>query len=292
MTAELGDWLAELGESDPATAAEVAASLVSVLIAAEPTDLPTLSDPASSPPPDPRESADHTYQQLLEDMQRVRRSVTDMASTRQRAELRLGLLRNSDAGTTEIADAELADARRREEQLTKLARQLQDQVHAYRTAKESAKALYTATEAELSVAEALDTEGGDRDAKVAELRQQLRASAARLLKLAGKPAQPQYGAEAVPGVLELRANPLGSDVRILLAIEPADTVTLLAVLEGQEAVSQHGADAVKLASDLLTEIRTDGWPADIDEVIFANSGAFLARFFPDNGGTSRADDEA
>jgi nucleotide-binding universal stress UspA family protein len=97
------------------------------------------------------------------------------------------------------------------------------------------------------------------------------------------PPRPQPAAEPAAGLLELRADPLGSDIRILFAVEPANTVTLLAVLEDPEAVSEHGDEAIRLASDLLAEIREAGWPADVEEVTLENSGAFLARFFPPDG---------
>jgi len=89
-------------------------------------------------------------------------------------------------------------------------------------------------------------------------------------------------------LLELRADPLGTDTRILLAVEPADTVMLLAVLEGPEAVSEHGAEAIRVTSDLLTEIREGGWPADMEVITLADAGALLARFFPaDDGRVAR-----
>jgi hypothetical protein len=90
----------------------------------------------------------------------------------------------------------------------------------------------------------------------------------------------------VAGLLELRADPLGRDVRLLLALEPADTVTLLAVLDGEDAITEHRVQAIRLAGDLLTDIRAGDWPpgetddpADI-EVTFADAATFLARFFP------------
>jgi DNA-binding XRE family transcriptional regulator len=94
--------------------------------------------------------------------------------------------------------------------------------------------------------------------------------------------------QVTAGLLELRADPLGADVRILLAIEPADTVTLLAVLDGSAAVNAHRHQAIKLAGELLAELRANGWPrADAGsgepsgaELTFAYPGAFLATYFP------------
>jgi hypothetical protein len=94
--------------------------------------------------------------------------------------------------------------------------------------------------------------------------------------------------QVTAGLLELRADPLGADIRILLAVEPADTVTLLAVLDGSAAVNEHRHKAIKLAAELLAELRANGWPrADAGsgepsgaELTFAYPGAFLATYFP------------
>jgi hypothetical protein len=67
------------------------------------------------------------------------------------------------------------------------------------------------------------------------------------------------------GLLELRADPLGGDARILFAVEPAGTITLLAVLESQEAVRRDRDTAIDLASGLLAEIREHGWPQPHDK---------------------------
>jgi hypothetical protein len=72
---------------------------------------------------------------------------------------------------------------------------------------------------------------------------------------------PGAGAPSLaPGLLELRADPLGGDIRLLFAMEPPDTVTVLAVLEGEGAVHVHRDKALSLASDLLIEIRSGEWP--------------------------------
>jgi hypothetical protein len=110
-------------------------------------------------------------------------------------------------------------------------------------------------------------------------------------------------AKAVPaGLLELRADPLGSDARLLYAVEPAGTVTLLAVLDDIAAVAAHRGEAIDLAGELLEEIRADGWPgasgapdtaatdAANDLVTLAGAAAFLDRYFAgrQSGITERA----
>jgi hypothetical protein len=90
-------------------------------------------------------------------------------------------------------------------------------------------------------------------------------------------------------VRELNADPLGADVRILFAIEPDDTVTLLAVLEGTESIIADLDDALGLAAELLDEIRADGQPdttgeAQEDWLEFDRTVSFLERFFADRDG--------
>jgi hypothetical protein len=323
MTAELGAWLTELGDSEPATAAEVGAALIAVLEAADPPGLAIVEPSTQSA--DPRETADYAYRQLLESLQRVRRRVADVATTRKRLSLRLHDRRGAGADAAEIAELErdLVAAQQGEEVLTEQSQRLQRQVDAFRTATESAKAIYTVAEARLRIAEALEAAGDEPDDDLDQLRENLREaerklSAARSGAAVGVIRQPQPSVQAgtehpaapephssaqplaqrpmppspqqpaavpAPGLLELRADPLGSDIRILFALEPAGTATLLAVLEGPEALSEHGLEAIRLSSKLLTEIRDGGWPNDIDEVVLGDAGAFLARFFPANDGS-------
>jgi phage shock protein A len=280
MTAELGDWLTELGESEPATAAEVATALCAIMAAADPSKLPAVGPVPSPRPADPREAVDHAYEHMLEELQQVRRDVADVASSRQRTDLRLGAERAAGADAARVAELErdLATVRQIEAQLAEQSLRLQWQVDAFRAAKETAKAVYTAAVARLRIAEALDGADGEPDADLAQLRADCLAAEQRLQAMAAP--------ERASGLLELRADASGSDIRILLAVEPADTVTLLAVLEGPEAVIEHSAEAASLASGLLTEIREDGWPADVGEVTFEDSGALLARFGPPATATS------
>jgi hypothetical protein len=360
MTVELSNWLTELGDSEPATAAEVGAALVAVLDAAEPSGLAMLGSPTTPYSRDPRETADYLYQQMLKELQHLRRRVAELATPRKRAELRLHEQRDAEADPAEIAELEheRAEAQRREAPLSELSLRLQWDVEVFRAAKESGKAVYTVAEAQLGTAgaiSALEGRGSSADATqltaaLKDAREQMERVNARGLEtlhqirdqvgqaddgrsnqpageppeptrppaprppqppepphpaaprpLAPRPPQPPEPAQPrppigppsplpaesmpAPGLLELRADPLGSEMRILLAVEPAGTVTLLAVLEGPEAASDHGADAVKLASDLLTEIRQDGWPPDVGEVALEDSGAFLARFFPADDGS-------
>jgi hypothetical protein len=322
MTAELGDWLTELGGSSPAVAAEVGAALVAVMESADPAGLAIVEPSAQSA--DPRETADYAYRHLLESLQRMRRRVADAATTRMRLSLTLDERRGVGADAAEIADLEanLVAAQQGEEVLTEQSQRLHQQVDAFRTATESAKAVYTAAEARLRIAEALEAAGDEPDDDLDQLAEDLRVAERKLWAAQSEatvgvigqppvqagtehpaaaephglpeppPAQrpnppppPQPVVVPAPGLLELRADPLGSDIRILFALEPADTATLLAVLEGPEALSEHRLEAIRLSSKLLTEIRDGGWPNDIDEVVLGDAGAFLARFFPADDGS-------
>jgi phage shock protein A len=337
MTAELGDWLAELGSSEPATAAEVAAALVVVLDSPDPSGLTIVGEPSTPYSADPRETADLAYQLMLQGLQQVRRRVSDVATSRRRGEIRLSAERaaGADAARLDELERDLAAARQSEHVLTEQSQRLQQQSDSYRAAKESAKAIYTAAEAHVRIAEAIQAIDGEPDAEpdaeLAQLTAALAAAQERLERViaqgpeilslireqagqagsepgdavAGeRPGTPQRhppepraprpptpegppAPEPAPGLLELGVDPGGSEIRILFAVEPANTVTLLAVLEGPDAVTEHGPEAVRLAGDLLTEIGDEGWPADIEEVALAGADAFLARFFPADNGSIR-----
>jgi DNA-binding XRE family transcriptional regulator len=324
MTAELGDWLAELAESEPATAAEVSAALVAVLRTAELAGLALVDQPGRRPEPvkdDPREVADYAYQQQLEQLQHVRRQVAQATGVRRAAQLALSAQQSAgaDPAALDTLAERLAAARLHEDALAQLSQRMRVEVDTLGTATDTAKARYTAAEASLRIAEAIEAAGGQPDPDLAQRLADLRWAEARLLALrwpetqtavirhpsqqtgVWRPARadrpeppppaPPRRPEPVPGLLELRADPLGSDIRILFGAEPADTVTLLAVLEGPEAVSQHGTRAITLAGDLLTEIRDGGWPTDIAEVVLADPDEFLTQFFPaDDGSIARRAD--
>jgi DNA-binding XRE family transcriptional regulator len=324
MTAELGDWLAELAESEPATAAEVSAALVAVLRSAEPAGLALVDQPGRRPEPvkdDPREVADYAYQQQLAQLQHLRRQVAEATGVRRAAELALSAQQSARAEPAVLATLaeRLADARLHEDALAQLSQRMRVEVDTFGTARDTAKARYTAAEASLRIAEAIEVAGGQPDPDLPQRLEDLRSAEERLLALrwpgtqtvvirhpthqtgvgrsAGAdrpeppPPAPPRNPKPVPGLLELRADPLGSDIRVLFGEEPADTVTLLAVLEGSEAVSQHGTEATRLAGDLLTEIRDEGWPTDIAEVVLADPDDFVAQFFPaDDGSIGRRAD--
>lgn len=133
---------------------------------------------------DPRETLDLSYQQQLELLQKVRRGLADVATSRKRLELQIQQLQTgSDRLRTQAAEAvgagrdDLArealsrraatqqqiielDAQRQavsseEARLTDASRRLQTKVEAFRTRKETIKATYTAAEAQARIGEAV-----------------------------------------------------------------------------------------------------------------------------------------
>lgn len=133
---------------------------------------------------DPRETLDYSYSKQLELLQKVRRGVADVATSRKRLELQVARLRQeSDKLHTQaqqalgmgredlarealtrrsgleqqIADlsAQHAALQAEEEKLTLAAQRLQARVEAFRTKKETIKATYTAAQAQTRVSEAV-----------------------------------------------------------------------------------------------------------------------------------------
>ncbi|MFI6516576.1 PspA/IM30 family protein [Spirillospora sp. NPDC050679] len=132
---------------------------------------------------DPRETLDYSYQRQLEMLQKVRRGVADVATSRKRLELQInGLEREQDKRTEQakkalqvgredmarealsrksMLESQLTDLRAQyqqlqgeEEKLTLASQRLQAKVDSFRTRKETIKATYTAAEAQTKINEA------------------------------------------------------------------------------------------------------------------------------------------
>ncbi len=133
---------------------------------------------------DPRETLDYSYQQQLEMVQKVRRGLADVATSKKRLELqahqmngsvdklqqqaaaamaagredlaREALTRRS-AAQQQLADLsqQQASLQTQQDKLAAAAQRLQAKVEAFRTRKETIKATYTAAEAETRVGEAV-----------------------------------------------------------------------------------------------------------------------------------------
>jgi phage shock protein A len=133
---------------------------------------------------DPRETLDYSYQQQLELLQKVRRGVADVATSRKRLELQVNQLQQSADKLTRQAQDSLAAGREDlarealgrkgtlqgqisdlenqyqslqadEEKLTVASQRLQAKVEAFRMQKETIKATYTAAEAQSRIGEAV-----------------------------------------------------------------------------------------------------------------------------------------
>ncbi|MEU6743609.1 PspA/IM30 family protein [Streptosporangium sandarakinum] len=132
---------------------------------------------------DPRETLDYSYQRQLELLQKVRRGVADVATSRKRVELQINQLeaqarKLEDQGRkalsvgredlarealtrrgalqTQIADLRVQhdNLQGEEEKLTTASHRLQAKVDSFRTRKETIKATYTAAEAQTRINEA------------------------------------------------------------------------------------------------------------------------------------------
>ncbi len=132
---------------------------------------------------DPRETLDYSYQKQLELLQKVRRGVADVATSRKRLELQLNQLNNQSTKLEEQGKKALALGREdlarealtrraglqqqisdlqqqhetlqtEESKLTLAAQRLQAKVDAFRTRKETIKATYTAAQAQTRIGEA------------------------------------------------------------------------------------------------------------------------------------------
>jgi hypothetical protein len=350
MSAEIGDWLAETCAAEPVAAAELGAALVVLAEATELPGQPLVTDLAAERASaeagvgDPREAVDVIYQELLEALGPVRRQA--LIAGGQTATRRIGIRRFDDGRPPEqfsepLTREQQAAADTRDKELIARWQRLQRKVDAFRTAKETAKAMYTAAEGSLRVHDAIaaaessgDLAGPDAgphsaapddDDEVAQLNEALSAAEANLRatltqakrtlhdirrasrKSGGQDHQDDPAGDAsehgeddddaespVPGLLELRADPLGTDIRVLFAVEPPGTATLLAVLDGADAISDHRDEAIVLSGQLLTDIRDGSWPpaetegAAAGEVCFDAAATLLTRLFPDRSAGVRA----
>ncbi|MAT60268.1 MAG: phage shock protein A [Micrococcales bacterium] len=132
---------------------------------------------------DPRETLDYSYEKQLELLQKVRRGVADVATSRKRVELQIQGLQNQADKLTEQAKAALAGGREdlarealtrrsglsaqlddlqgqltqlmaQEEKMVDAAQRLQTKIDSFRTRKETIKAQYSAAEAQTKINEA------------------------------------------------------------------------------------------------------------------------------------------
>ncbi len=189
MSAEIHDWLADLGRGDPPAALLAGEALAALMSAGASLDAPlvtAVADPRL--PGEPAEALDLSYQVRLEQLQVARRRAAGVASLvqdaqTQLAELEPSLARLADqrrvalaadlpeeaatlAGQLAAAERDAAELRRLLPQLTGAERrlraqleQLQQRTDAFRVRREVLKATHTAARAELLVEEAIAAAG-------------------------------------------------------------------------------------------------------------------------------------
>ena len=235
---------------------------------------------------DPRETLDYSYQKQLELLQKVRRGVADVATSRKRLELQMNQLELQSnklkdqaqkalgLGREDLArealtrrsglQQQLTDLQTQhaalqgeEEKLTTASQRLQAKVESFRTKKETIKATYTAAEAQTRIGEAfsgISEEMGDvgmaierAEDKTAQL--QARAGAIDELLASGALDSPVSGGQDDIS-LELQQMASGSDVDTELA-------ALKAEISGGTAPKALEAEP-EIAVDVTPEQRKQG----------------------------------
>ena len=229
---------------------------------------------------DPRQTLDYSYQRQLELLQKVRRGVADVATSRKRVELQANQLNSQadkltqqaqkalEVGREDLArealtrrsgiqqqltdlQAQHAQLQGEEEKLTRASQRLQAKVDAFRTRKETIKATYSAAEAQTRINEAfsgISEEMGDvgmaiqrAEDKTAQM--QARAGAIDELLASGALDDPT-GTTKDDITLELEQLASTSDVENELSRMKASLTagpsSAPAALEGQPAATQAG----------------------------------------------------
>jgi DNA-binding XRE family transcriptional regulator len=294
---EIRDWLTDLRGSEPELARRVGEAVVALLDAGERLG-PPLVVPLESmfrPPDDPREALDDSYQRQLEALQRVRRGVADVATSRKRVELQVGQLEETaarlaggrrdalDSGDEDLAGdvraqvqeqlsglrGRLSVMKNEEEELTAASQRLQARVDAFRTRKETLKARYTANEASRSVREAFAALG--EDASDLDLPQpepphpagvqppEVSEILDAIANLTGTPADGTWPTDrgSIPaGMMELRPGaPDDVEVGLLFVAEPADTAVMVAWVDDPGGPLAEYREVIPVAADRLEAAR-------------------------------------
>ncbi len=323
MSTEIGDWLAELRSSDLAAATNVGAALLAAMDADDVPGLAAVSQLAVPPAVDPADlvaAVEHATQAVRSALGLLREQAAEAGSYRHAARQRIT---PHGSYPHPLTTEELAEAERRERDFIDRMQNGKLAAESFQLKAVAATARHTSAASMRDIQLTLLAAGGQTPAEEEAAHDALAAAEAALARaeaeLAGllleaaalrqgfiqasasrdAPGPDTPGTDTpspgdvASGLLELHADPLGTDARILLATEPADTVTLLAVLDGEAAVSEHRHLAIKLAGELLTELRTTGWPqaetgadgpasGEGAELTFADAEAFLAAYFADS----------
>jgi hypothetical protein len=311
MSGEIRDWLADLRDSDPPAATQVAQALVALMEEGASLGPPLVVTLAGFPwAPDLGEELDGLYQTRLEETRDMGQHLAEAAALVRDIEQQVAELQAREATLADqrwralqegnpdaareavdelaVVQAKLAELRRllpgvveSERQLRSKDLRLQDQVDAFRTRKETLKATYTAAEAQREIREAVTALGLDvgADDGPREGAETSDAEAAAGLREVARQIERELGF-AADGLMELRPGaPASSDVRILFADERPGTALLIAVLEGRDAVREHHSEAVRLSAEVLHDVR-EGQAPEATAHAFDDARSFLDAFFP------------
>ena len=318
MHSEVRDWLSDLRGTEPELARLVGEAVLAILDAGDSLGPPLVVplESALGPPDDPREVLDYSYQRQLEAMQKIRRGVADVATSRKRVELQASQLEQTaarlagqrqdalDAGHEDLASEVQTRAASVREQLSDLLQQhsilqgeeqelaaasqrLQAKVDAFRIRKEMINATYTADEASRVIRDALTDIGEDvGDLEVTIAAAGTSAGSDTGPAVAGDAPGPadQAGALPPPGMMELRPGaPDSARVRLLFVVEPQDTAILVARIEDPGRSPDQYQEVVPVALARLAMAQSGGPPdAAASPAVFLSydSESFLDEFFP------------
>lgn len=298
MSAEIADWLGDLRESDPFTATEVGAALLAVINSEQlprPPLVTDLGEPRKIEPGDLPIAVHKAYNDLLSCLSLLRQQIASARSYQTTSRMRVSPSGSEPAPWT---DEEIAAAERRAAEISRRLQHWQTVGEGFSARKEAANAQHTSAEATMAIHQAILQSSASTEEEKSAARADLVASQqafdAACAQLTGLVAEagdvcraimsavaddaPRPADQPPPGLLELRADPFGMDIRILCAVEPAATITLLAVLEGEAAIAEHRPAAIGLAAELLEQVRAEGWPAETEQVTVADGGSFLESF--------------
>jgi len=315
MSGEIHDWLTDLRGSDPSAAILVRQALAALMSEGASLGPPLVAAVSAPPPEELVEALDSSYQDRMERLQAARRRAAEAATLVKDIQDQLAKLesagrtaddqrRRALAASRPGEAAEAADKRAAAQQREAEARRLlpraveaerrlreqqellQARTEAFRIRKEVLKASYTVAHADLLVDEAMPGQpGDDRD----EEQHDSAEAAARLRDITAEIERELDLAPWPDGLLELRPGaPDDSEIRIILAVEPAATALLIAVLEGREAVRGHYREAIWLAADVLRRARA-GQAPEAAERGYDDPRSFLEEFYPGDADAALAD---
>jgi phage shock protein A len=233
---------------------------------------------------DPRETLDYSYQKQLELLQKVRRGVADVATSRKRVELQASQLQSQSGklqdqaqkalsmgredlarealtrksglqGQIDDLTAQHAQLQGEEEKLTLASQRLQAKVESFRTRKETIKATYTAAEAQTRINEAFSgiseemSDVGLAVQRAEDKTQQMQARAGAIDELLASGALDDASGSSKDSItLELERMSSNSDVEDELA-------ALKAQLGGSEPPKQIAPDAPGAAKPVQEPIQ-------------------------------------